>query len=244
MRPNKLKSRSFAAEKSLLQGHSRRQEAYALKALSSAKHFYKPDGTGRSAISLSQFSDWLMVRVVSQGLKKLVLRLQLTHGHNIFHLLERGGFYICKATQEMYIKQYCLGTSERSFGGTFWGRPVPGSSHGVLLGYTLKETKKQKIKVFSWMVLFLVEDSKPMRKIRLSKCCVILIIGEILKQGINHSELEELGKKLKWKRWKIRMVGMMGSDNWLVWVLWNNPNLKYSVLLTLWEALEFKNLSD
>lgn len=34
----KQTEKEFAAEKGLLQGHSRRQEAYALKALSSAKH--------------------------------------------------------------------------------------------------------------------------------------------------------------------------------------------------------------
>ena len=46
------------------------------------------------------------------------------------------------------------------------------------------------------MVLFLVEDSKPLRKIRLNKCCVILIIGEYSFKVINHSELKELGKNL------------------------------------------------
>ena len=92
MKPNKLKSRSLQQRKvycKVIQG-DRKLMPYKPWAL--AKLFYKPDGRGQSAISLSQFSDWLMVRVVSQGLKKLVLRLQLTHGHNIFHLLERGGF--------------------------------------------------------------------------------------------------------------------------------------------------------
>ena len=120
----------FGAESGLLQGHARIRgfhvftwafQAHALKSLELPKGFRQSERAGRRVwdqpVRNSLIGWWWGYRTVSQGLTLSVLRLQETWGYAQGHqvVLPFGGdsFHICK-TQEMCIKYYYLGTSERS----------------------------------------------------------------------------------------------------------------------------------
>ena len=82
------------------------------------------------------------MRVVSQGLKKLVLRLQLTHGHNIFHLLERGGFLHLQNNSGNVHQTVLSRYFREELWGKIWGKAYPRELPWLWLGHTLamKET--------------------------------------------------------------------------------------------------------